>query len=86
MAGKVSDYTSKRLHRVLDKLSKNTWIELAVDRAKATIGEDSTDDQIIDVLEEWLSPVCRMRGDRLPGLKEQAMRYDRSTRFWGSGS
>jgi len=76
MAGKRSEMTTFRLHRVLDKLSKNTWIELAVDRARAEIGEDAPDEAIMDLIQTWLDPVCRFRGDRPVDLCELAMKYD----------
>ncbi len=61
---KASVTTSKRLFYALDSLSKNTWIDVIVDRAMAEIGEGATDEQLADLIQGWIGPVLLMRNDR----------------------
>jgi hypothetical protein len=52
----------------LESLSKHALIDLVVDRARAEIGEDAADSDVIARVAEWAGPVLRVRGDRDPGM------------------
>jgi hypothetical protein len=64
MAGKASVFASRRLWFAIDRLSKNALIDLVVDRSRAQIGEDASDEQIADYLQPQINTVQRERGDR----------------------
>lgn len=64
MAGKASVFASRRLWYAIDKMSKNALIDMVVDRVRAEIGEDASDEAIAEKVQEWLGPVARERGDR----------------------
>ena len=63
---------------MLDKLPKNTWIEFAVDRARAEIGEDATDEDIAALIQTQIGPICRHRGDSPPDFARLFMQCDTS--------
>lgn len=64
MAGKACVLASSELAFALDRMSKNTMIDLVVDRARAELGEDASDDEVADLLENWARPVFQARGDQ----------------------
>lgn len=68
MAGKVCVLASRELAYALDKLSKNALIDLVVDRARAEIGEEEADDAVAELIQGWIGPVSRARGDRAVDL------------------
>ena len=82
MAGKTTVICSRRLHYALDNLSKNTLIDILVDRAKLETGndnsDDATDEQIADVIQEWAAGVTAVRADRCPDFRAAIDRIDRS--------
>lgn len=77
--GKPIKMTGRRVAYAIDKLTKNTLADIVIDRIKAEIGEDASDEQIVAVLQRWLHPVAIVRGDKEPnlsGLMEQLDRFD----------
>lgn len=77
MAGKAIVRGNRRVAYVIDKLSKNTLADIILDRIRAEIGDEATDEQIIDVLQRWLSPMARMRGDKILCLSAVLGTFDR---------
>lgn len=77
MAGKASVYASRRLFYALDQLSKNTLIDLVIDRIRLDVGEDARDEVIARTIRDWLGPVARLRKDRAPDLVGAMERWDR---------
>jgi hypothetical protein len=78
MAGKACVLTSRRLAYALDHLSKNALIELIVDRARAQIGLESSDEELATEINQWLAPVARERDDRPINLVALIARLDRN--------
>lgn len=66
MAGKPLVLVSRPMAYAVDVISKNTLAELVIDRIRIEIGEDASEESIASTLEQWLSPVCRERGDKVP--------------------
>ena len=77
MAGKACVLTSRRLFYAMDELSKNTLIDLVVDRVRAELGEEACDDAVASVIQDWLSPICNLRGGRQHNLKDKMSAFDR---------
>lgn len=74
MAGKAPVFCGRALYYTLDEVTKNQWIDFAVDMARAELGEDATDDQIVAYLQPKLDVVWRQRYDK---SVELAGRYQR---------
>ncbi len=55
---------SRLLGYAIDHLSKNTLIDLVVDRARAQIGEEASDEALADEIQNWIRPVLAARGDK----------------------
>lgn len=64
MAGKPLTQATRRLARVVDHLSKNTLADILVDRIRAEIGENATDEQVLTHLQPWLETIARLRSDK----------------------
>lgn len=65
MAGKPMGFASVALAWTLDGLSKNTLADIVVDRARQQVGrEDATDEELVAVIQGWLSPVAIVRRDK----------------------
>lgn len=77
MAGKATVFASPRLDYAMQQLSKNTLIDLMLDRVRAEIGADADDETIAAKVQEWLSPVCNHRGDKPPRLIHRLETWDR---------
>jgi hypothetical protein len=78
MAGKAAVLTSKRLHYALDRLSKNALIDLVTDLAVRENGDDKgTDETLAAVIQAWLNPVIRVRGDKPVSLAAHMARLDK---------
>jgi hypothetical protein len=68
MAGKPLVRASKRVARVIDELSKNCLADIVIDRVKAEIGDDATDEAVLAHLQPWIDTITRLRGDRQVNL------------------
>ncbi len=79
MAGRAPVLASRRLWFALDRLSKNTLIDILVDRARAEDGEEAKDADVARRIQRWLRPVCRLRGDREPKLLDAMARLDKAS-------
>ena len=78
MAGKGLALATRRIGYALDALSKNALIDLVVDRARAEIGEDTTDEDLANRIQDWIDPVTRARGDRPITLRVLISRLDKN--------
>lgn len=78
MAGKAITRGSRRVARVVDKLSKNTLADLVLDKIAAEIGEDATDEQVLAHLQPQLNTIARIRGDKAVNLASLMALYDRA--------
>jgi len=76
MARKRSVVASERLRHALDHLSKNALIDLEVDRARAEIGEDTTDQDVPNHLQSSVETVCRLRRDARVEFRVRIARFD----------
>lgn len=61
---------SEFLNVALEQLSKNFWIDYAVDLAYGELGEDATDKAVLDFIANRSSPVVSARKDRQPNWRE----------------
>ncbi len=59
---------NRALAWAVDALSKNALADIVVDRIRAEIGEDATDEQIAAMLERWAHPVSVLRGEKTPNV------------------
>lgn len=61
----------------LEKLSKNTLIDLVLDRARCETGhaDDAQEAELLTIIQGWLSPIAMARGIRAPGLAAEYNRY-----------
>jgi hypothetical protein len=62
----------------LDGLSKNTLIDLVVDRVRAEIGEDASEDRVAEQIQEWLGPVAMARGDKPVSIAGRLRTWDKA--------
>jgi len=69
MAGKSCVLASRHLSYALEKLSKNTLIDLVVDMTRGTVGENASDVVIARSLQPFIDAVLRMRSDRPMSLE-----------------
>lgn len=69
-------FCSRRLFYGMDKLSKNALIDILIDRAKAEIGENATDEQLADTIQQWITPVAQYRNDKAPMLRACLVKID----------
>ena len=77
MAGKAVTRGTARMAYALDALSKNARADVLLERAQAELGEEATDDQLAALMQTWLDPVLRLRGDKSVNLATWAARFDR---------
>jgi hypothetical protein len=78
MARKVTVVASDRLADALDHLNKSALIDLVVDRARAEIGEDTTDEDVANYLQPAVDTLCLLRGDPRVELRVRIARFDRA--------
>lgn len=83
MQGKPPVLLSYPLTAAVDKLSKAFLMDMVVDRVRAEIGEDATDDQVLTKINDWVRPVRAVRNEKpivlaIPewAIKEQQRRQD----------
>lgn len=77
MAGKAPVFCGRALYYTLDEVTKNQWIDFAVDLARAELGELATDTEITAWLQARLNTVWLHRKDKALNL---ASRYERCLR------
>ncbi len=77
MAGKATAIASEWLNEVFDVLSKNCLIDLAVDMARGELGEDATDEAVVEFIATRISPVLAARKDRAPNWAQQQAKATR---------
>lgn len=83
MAGKAIQFSqSAALNRALDKMSKNTAIDMLLDLCHREIGELATDEEIANWFSIALEPVARVRGDKpINFAAEMARQYEASRAY-----
>ena len=59
---------SRAMAYAIDALSKNALADIVVDRIRAEMGEDATDQQVAETIERWSHPVAVVRGEKSPGI------------------
>jgi hypothetical protein len=79
MAGKQPVFCSKPLNCAMQNLSKNQLIDYVVDSARMFVGEDATDDQVLDYIQGRMETVWHHRGDRAVSLAEKHAAYVRAS-------
>ncbi len=75
MQGKKPAIASLALARVLDKYGKTALIDLVADRARAELGENASDRDVMGLVMRWMVPVSAVRGDRAVDLLALDSRY-----------
>jgi len=79
MQGKSCVLASKRLEYAIDAVSKATLLDLVVDRARAEIGENATDEAVVELVQKWLDPVVICRGGKIPNLENRLKLIDKAS-------
>jgi hypothetical protein len=74
--GKPTVLASGALRYALESLSKNQLIDLIVDRVGAEIGEEASDLDVANKIQEWLTPVFALRNDRAVSLPTKMRKWD----------
>lgn len=77
MAGKAPVFCGRALYYTLDEVTKNQWIDFAVDLARAELGEGAGDTEVTAWLQSRLNTVWLHRKDKQIDL---ASRYERCLR------
>lgn len=68
MQGNAPALLSRELSHAIECCSKSLLMDLVVDMVRRTLGEEATDEQVVELLVEYLGPVCRVRNQRPPNL------------------
>lgn len=77
MAGQKPELCSRRLAYALDKLSKNTLIDIIADLAVMNVGEEgASDEELAGTIQAWVDPVLRVRSGRRIDLAAQMAIFD----------
>ena len=76
MAGKASVFASGGLFYAMDKISKNTLIDMVLDAAHRELGEEIADERIARHVQQSLDTVARMRGDKPANLLSVLTRWE----------
>lgn len=74
MAGKATVFADRALYQALDAMTKNEMIDLLTDIARAELGEEATNEQVMEWMQPRLNTVQSYRGKTRTHL--QAV-YDR---------
>jgi len=64
VAGKLPVLSSSQLAYALDQMSKNALADIVVDMARASVGENAPEDDVIAFIQSHASAVQRLRGDK----------------------
>lgn len=75
MQGKPSVFCSPRLAFALERLSKGTLMDLVYDLARATLGENCTDEEAAEWITAVVEPVLREREMKPIDLVKEMGKY-----------
>lgn len=83
--GKQMAFASRRLAYALDCMSKNTALDILVDRAHQQLGIETANTpadeaRVCDVIQSWATPVAAMRGDRISLFTARMEKFDEYSR------
>jgi hypothetical protein len=78
MAGNAPAFIGRPAYLAIDKLSKNTLIDLVSDLCRREIGETASDAEVVAWIEKEVEPVHLARHQRFVGLVAAMNKYEKS--------